>query len=407
MRVTPFNRPAELRRSTEALAQPGPGLGTARFLGRGELPGFGQRPTWLASCWHGSVKVRNWVVVGSRVACATAAVTAILGVAEDANALSCAVPGGGISRGTDILVHCPLCAAQGAPATVATVWNGTLGIAVKEVARVEMANGGLAFRYLANEDLAGESYTLDGSLQSLSTQPSPHDGVPDVPVATLTGYGMDDGVWGSSRLAYFALEGVTGMLVADEGEPDEDPMSNLVDTYQAPDETSFTFGLGFGPCGGSLPSAELGVETRVRFGAMAPNGDFSGWTAWLDLAYPNSLGVYEVNEQGEVTLQQAPPEPEPEGSDGGGDTENVDGAEPDAPIGEPSGNDEASPSDAPASNDESIAQNRIDEDEAGPSNCSTTLAGSPAGGAGWALVLLGLVGLARSRRSADCLMSQR
>lgn len=245
---------------------------------------------------------------------------AVTAVSPSAGALSCAVPAGGLATDADIVVTCPHCTMDAEPVTQvqgydATTGEETIRVAVEEVERTAHVEGGVGFRFRASDPLAEGNYTLETSVYPLSVSAVADMGAPQIPVARLTGYYMVDDTWGPIRNAQIELSGVNGVLVVDEGEPDDDPMQNLEYVWQigTPD---FTFAFGLALCSTSYVGADFGVETRVRFGTLAPSGEFSGWSDWLDVRFPEALGRYTVDEAGTVSLMapdgtELPPVDEP------------------------------------------------------------------------------------------------
>ncbi len=80
-----------------------------------------------------------------------------------------------------------------------------------------------------------------------------------------------------------------GMLVADHYPPDAEPAVNL-EAIEDDDGVHGTYWIGDrGGC--SEPNVGRDrqcTELRVRFGALAGNGDFSGWTEWTAVAVPGA-----------------------------------------------------------------------------------------------------------------------
>jgi hypothetical protein len=75
-----------------------------------------------------------------------------------------------------------------------------------------------------------------------------------------------------------------------DGQPEADRcrLRNVQKTWSL--EPDFQFELGVAACVETFPAATPGLGTRVRFGVLAPSGEFSGWTEWLEVSYPRTIG---------------------------------------------------------------------------------------------------------------------
>lgn len=312
----------------------------------------------------------------------------VVGAASDAQALTCAPAAGGQALASDILVLCSYCIPDDAPATAL---HGTspetnapdpeVAYAVEEVERSELVGGGVSLRYEASEPLPVGNYVLQLEDFQLPVRAVADTGPPQLPAVRLTGYQMGESAWGPVRSAHFQIEGVNGTLVADAGDPDEDPMRNVQSSGQV-DVASFTFGLGVDLCTTSLAEADYGVTTRVRFGTLAPNGDFSGWTEWVDVDYPQSEGDYVVDERGAVEPVSTPILTGPNEAAGGSGSVNENDGGTDDPV-----------------LDEDVARVPVDGSSESTSGCSLRRGRSLRnGGVAWLLLVLGMVGV----RSARC-----
>jgi hypothetical protein len=92
------------------------------------------------------------------------------------------------------------------------------------------------------------------------------------------------GVGSTGVLASFELSLAQGMLVADFGDADDDPIESL---YFEPSRKGdrVVFLLGSGTCESNLRAAPC-AHTRVRFGALSASGRFSGWTPSSEIEFP-------------------------------------------------------------------------------------------------------------------------
>jgi hypothetical protein len=95
----------------------------------------------------------------------------------------------------------------------------------------------------------------------------------------------DSGDPGSAtQIATFELSLALGVLVADFGDADDDPLESLYFERRR-NGTQLEFLLGSGFCDSNLLTAPC-MHTRVRFGALSASGRFSGWTPWSELDFP-------------------------------------------------------------------------------------------------------------------------
>jgi hypothetical protein len=119
---------------------------------------------------------------------------------------------------------------------------------------------------------------------------------PPGPPPRLLGIAYEDHVFtgtGYTPLAAsFYLELDDRMLVVDVGEPDEDPLQNLVfeDTFTVPFETTnpgaLLYRLGTTECLSTFLEAAPGVTTQARFAFIDGRGRFSGWTGFYAVEFP-------------------------------------------------------------------------------------------------------------------------
>jgi hypothetical protein len=142
---------------------------------------------------------------------------------------------------------------------------------------------------------------------------------PPLPVLRGLEYTSRQGFSGPVRAAGFAFDPIPGMLIADVGEPDEDPWQNVALFFagQSADRQShwLSYSLGVRDCYSNFPQADLGVTTQVRFGQMDAAGRFSGWTPFYVVSYPAVESVEQI--PGElIALEGIAPQPGVEGDDG-------------------------------------------------------------------------------------------
>lgn len=311
---------------------------------------------------------------------------ALLGAVSEAWALDCALPHDAYAQGSAILFTCLGCPLDQAPAELIAS-NGS-GVPLTEVARVALAEGGFSAMYNAATPLEpGLEYGLQSGPFTTQVEMEAAE-LPQLPTVELIGYQMGDSGWGPVREALFKISGAHGVLVADEGEQDDDPMQNSRGATVG--RTEFTFSLGQGLCVTTLKAADFGLETRVRFGVLSPSGEFSGWTEWFELSYPETEGKFGP------TAQTPDPEPEPVGANNPPDG-------PELPVME--GTPEAKPPTAlaPGSGDptagsgteESSAPQGMGIDSASGNGCAVA---SPKSWSLGSLVALLFLGLAFARR---------
>lgn len=152
------------------------------------------------------------------------------------------------------------------------------------------------FRFVPSQPLVvGDTYELalrdvDGHIASTRSSVVIVDAAttpPPLPVVTELSYLQTFGFSRAIRLAFFRFEQVSGLLVADVGEPDEDPWQNISLRFTEQSDQGFYFRLGIDECHANLWQADLGVETKVRFGQLDAAGRFSGWTASYQVSYPD------------------------------------------------------------------------------------------------------------------------
>jgi hypothetical protein len=98
-----------------------------------------------------------------------------------------------------------------------------------------------------------------------------------VPMPELRGFR-----WAEAS-AVFELWLPKGMLVADFGDEDEDPMESI--QLQGPRDGLYRFRLGSSACSSNLQVTGC-MRSRVRFGALSGAGKFSGWTGSFDVQFP-------------------------------------------------------------------------------------------------------------------------
>lgn len=220
-----------------------------------------------------------------------------------AQALTCAPPTGGMAVGQDVLVTCFYCSIDDPAAGEIRLYDDATGerstsYAIEEVARAALVDGGVARRYRAAASLPEGTYVAGADSTQVRVTAVADLGPPELPTVRLVGFQMFEGLSGPVRSAHFELRGTNGLLVVDDGDPDDDPMHNVEHAWRSADVETFSFSFGNDVCYSSFPGADYGVQTRARFGTLAPNGDFSGWTEWLDVRYPATEGHYEVDEAG-------------------------------------------------------------------------------------------------------------
>lgn len=314
------------------------------------------------------------------VAGVVAAGAVFAGLLGEARALSCIVPAGGRAHDTDVLITCSLCNADDPALTALTDATSGERVEIDEVDRAQLVGGGVSVRYRASEPLSAERYLAQASNVTLTVVSMPEQGAPQVPSARVVGYRMEDTEWGPVRLARFELDGVNGTLVADVGESEEDPMENLQYTWQDPHTVDFEFGLGVDLCSTSFAEADYDVVTTVRFGTMAPNGDFSGFGEWIEVQYPDELGQFELTTSGELVPVGPPP-----------------------PLGEPRAPDASAPAVSDGGDvdlDRGIARNPVDLSPDPNAGCSMAPGFGARSTLGWGLVMVGF--LLRRRMWAFC-----
>ncbi|MEO8181975.1 MAG: hypothetical protein ABI895_24335 [Deltaproteobacteria bacterium] len=97
-------------------------------------------------------------------------------------------------------------------------------------------------------------------------------------------------MWGSEveplgpvRQAQFEVRIGEGMLVADFGRADDDPLDNLL---LDPPDPSGVHVFELGSPGYGLSHADRCTRSRVRFGVLSAAGQFSGWTTWQAVRFP-------------------------------------------------------------------------------------------------------------------------
>jgi hypothetical protein len=300
------------------------------------------------------------------------------GLLGEARALSCIVPAGGRAHDTDVLITCSVCNADDPALTALTDATSSERIEIDEVDRAGLVGGGVSVRYRASEPLRAERYLAQASNVTLTVVSMPEQGVPQVPLARLVGYRMEDTEWGPVRLARFELEGVNGSLVADVGDPERDPMENLQYTWQDASMVDLEFGLGVDLCSTSFAEADYDVKTTVRFGTMAPNGDFSGFGEWLEVRYPDELGQFEFTTAGELVPVGPPP-----------------------PLGEPTASDASVPPVGDGGDvdlDRGIARNPVDTSPERYGACSLGAPSVATSTLGWGFVMVGFLLRRRLRR---------
>jgi hypothetical protein len=111
---------------------------------------------------------------------------------------------------------------------------------------------------------------------------------PPLPVVNALEYVQAPGFERAVRVATFRLEQVSGILVADVGEPEESPWQNVSLRFTDRDEQGVFYRLGIDDCDANFWQADLGVTTKVRFGQLDAAGRFSGWTPDYLVSYPET-----------------------------------------------------------------------------------------------------------------------
>jgi hypothetical protein len=243
----------------------------------------------------------------------------VLGGAAPAQALTCVGPGGivppgGVAMAADtqrvmppdglIVTLCPTesVSAYCQPPILGHTLEEDLLIRTDD--RLLLGDGSLdrdgnprlrVLRFRALQPLVvGDTYQfalrdVDGSVASKSSSVVVVEAAstpPPLPVVTDLSYLQTFGFSQAIRLAFFRLEHVSGLLVADVGEPDEDPWRNISPRFSEHSEHGFYFRLGVDECDANFRQADLGVETTVRFGQLDAAGRFSGWTSQYLVSYP-------------------------------------------------------------------------------------------------------------------------
>jgi MYXO-CTERM domain-containing protein len=156
-------------------------------------------------------------------------------------------------------------------------------------------------RYAAQAPLEPGDYEVTqprrGSVQFrvVAAPPAP----PRVPAAEFLHFEIHDGPKpgddtpagedsSADHSAAFVIDGDSGMLVADVGDPDEDPLDSISGFFRSGPTTRQYFWLGWGECYSTLPRAAECTRSRVRFGTLSNEGVFSGWTKWLSVEFPGA-----------------------------------------------------------------------------------------------------------------------
>jgi hypothetical protein len=237
---------------------------------------------------------------------ALACATTTLAAALPAHALTCGkvAPGGyyptgdaTIAADEDVVLLCNLM--SGPPCTAPAPWLDPDGVEVEllEVHRRTVDN--LAdpdrpmtlVRYRPRDGFQpGVTYRQMGG-GDLQITESAQAEAPLPPRIRSLSYEVGPGFSGLVFVAAFDLDPHDGMLVADVGEPDDDPWQSV--TFEdvprdVTDNTVLQYRLGIDQCMSTFAAADYGVHTQVRFGTLDGHGRFSGWTRTYEVAYPAS-----------------------------------------------------------------------------------------------------------------------
>jgi hypothetical protein len=227
-------------------------------------------------------------------------------LARTASAERCAIwpavfpaDGEAVSPNTHLWVVCAAYENACEPLTLRDA-SGTL-IPLVEVEQRRILDGPprRLIRYAPRAELAPGSYELtDRSRSSLTFRVVSGRAMPPrVPTVleyqfTLRGAkeGRQDGAEEPSsrpaRFAQFTLAADDGLLVADVGEANDDPLDVVSDGFARRGAGQYTFLLGWGACRSTLPEADYCTRTRARFGTLSGEGTFSGWTPWQAVDFP-------------------------------------------------------------------------------------------------------------------------
>ncbi|MET0414307.1 MAG: hypothetical protein ABW217_23550, partial [Polyangiaceae bacterium] len=84
---------------------------------------------------------------------------------------------------------------------------------------------------------------------------------PPLPIVRSVEYSARQGWNRPVRQAGFQFEPLAGMLVADVGEPDEDPWQNVDLSFASPGRDAFGYRVGVTDCDSNHREADLGVTT--------------------------------------------------------------------------------------------------------------------------------------------------
>ena len=118
---------------------------------------------------------------------------------------------------------------------------------------------------------------------------------PRVPTVTLRGFTMagspdqhaeERGNY--ERSADFLVQGDPGLPVAEIGEGEKDPLYGLSEDFRAGAAGEYFFAVGWGQCFSTLAGADDCTKTRVRFGTLSGEGEFSGWSEWIGVQFPGT-----------------------------------------------------------------------------------------------------------------------
>lgn len=239
-------------------------------------------------------------MLASLLACATAT----LAWASPARALTCGkvAPGGyypmgpaTIAADEHVVVLCN--PTYGPPCTIAPWYDqDEAEVELLEVDRRTIGNPGYPDRPLTlvryrpqdgfqpdvtYHQIGGGDLNVIGSTQA---------SVPRPPRIRALSFEMGSGFSGPVYVAAFDLDPHDGMLVADVGEPDDDPWQSVTfdDIPWDATGTVLQYRLGIDWCMRTFAAADWGVQTQVRFGTLDGQGRFSGWTQTYEVAFPES-----------------------------------------------------------------------------------------------------------------------
>jgi hypothetical protein len=254
-------------------------------------------PMKICVRYHRATCLRR-ILLGVALACATPLLSG------RASAERCAIwpavfPANGdtVAPNTHLWIVCALSEEPCEPLTLRDA-NGAL-VPLVQVEQRRSAEGPSRrlLRYAPRAKLAPGSYELTNrASRSLTFRVAPGgDATPQVPKLLEYRFNLqgpsEDRVDPSSaeeRIAQFVLAAPDGLLLADVGEANDDPLGVVSDGFTHVAPGRYIYWLGWGACRSTLPEADYCTRTRVRFGTLSGAGTFSGWTAWQAVEFPGS-----------------------------------------------------------------------------------------------------------------------